>query len=91
MIASYRSKTAGNRPVDLIHAIKRRFGRPGLQQQQGSVVGLAAVDWAAVGAAAAAAGLWREAPGVSSMLGPLRQEAKVRKVAQVCKQLLVGN
>jgi hypothetical protein len=83
MIASYRSTTAGNRPVDLINALKRQFARPGAQQLQPQQQGLGAIDWTGIGAAAVAAGIWRGAPGVSSMLGALREEAKVRKVAQV--------
>ncbi|WIA44131.1 hypothetical protein OEZ86_010473 [Tetradesmus obliquus] len=82
MIASYRSTTAGKRPVDLLTALKRQFGQPGLLQQPQQQHGASALDWAGIGAAAAAAGMWRGAPGVSSMLGPLQQEAKVRKAAQ---------
>jgi hypothetical protein len=55
--------------------------RPGAQQQQ--QLGVVMMDWAAIGADAVAAGMWRSAPGLSSMLGPLHEEAKVRRVAQV--------
>jgi hypothetical protein len=80
MIASYRSTAAGKRPADLIAALKQRYGRPGAQQQQ---LGASMIDWAGIGADAAAAGMWRSGPGLSSMLGPLHEEAKVRRVAQV--------
>jgi hypothetical protein len=86
MIAGYQSKTAGKRPADLIAALKLRYGRPGAQQQQ---LGVGMMDWAGIGADAVAAGMWRSAPGLSSMLGPLHEEAKVRKVAQVRIKFLI--
>jgi hypothetical protein len=88
MMAAYQSKAAGKRSVDLILALKQRFGRPGLQQQQ---QGVGMMDWAGIGAAAGAAGMWRCGPGVSSMLGPLHEEAKVRRVAQVRTSCIACN
>ncbi len=75
MARAHANPATGRRPADLItallstHAAARRGGG-----------GTRAVDLAALGRSAAAAGLWRDVAAPGGMLGPLAVAPRVRKV-----------
>lgn len=80
MVINHLSHASGRRPVDLVNALRRQYAPDPLLASR--------VDFAAIGAAATAAGAWRGAPGVQTMLGPMQAAAKVRRVAQVSNSTL---
>jgi hypothetical protein len=82
---SFTSHSAGRQPSDLLAAIKRcyRLRNPAAAAAAASgAAGAVPIDWAALGRGASGR-LFREAPGVACMLGPLQAQHKLRRRVQV--------
>ncbi|KAF8061152.1 NSE4A [Scenedesmus sp. PABB004] len=68
MMRAFQHNSGGRRPADLVAALAATH----------APAPRAPLDWPALAAAAGAAGLWRAAPGLGPMLGPLQAAARAR-------------
>lgn len=78
MIRSFTNERSGRNPAQLIAAVRRQFAIDPAAAVR--IDGPADIGWGMLGGVVASAGLFRTAPGVSSMLGALAGQAKARKV-----------
>lgn len=78
MIRAFHTERSGRNPASLLSALATQFPASAAARDAALQGAPALLDWTALGAATS--GLFRTAPGVSSMLGALAGTAKARHV-----------